>query len=60
MQVILAHQAQHTFVIDVETAPLQFSGDPSISVSRPLQRDLLHLAAHFHSHGCSQPWQAPG
>src|SRR5215469_12990601 len=47
-QVVHAHQPQNPLVIYHPSSPQQFAMQASIAVSRPLQRDLLHLATQVH------------
>jgi hypothetical protein len=51
----LAHHPQHPFVVDVRASLLERNGDSSVTVSRRLQRDLLHFIADFHLHGRGLP-----
>jgi hypothetical protein len=55
----LAHQAQHSLVIDLEAAPVQLERDPAISVGGKLQRDLLHRIAQFHFDRKTWPRHTP-
>jgi hypothetical protein len=48
-QVVLAHQPRHSFVVDRHAAPLEFSGDPAISVTAAvLEGDLLDGRTELH------------
>ena len=47
-QVIHPHEPQNSLVVYLPSPAKQFALDATIAVSRPLQRDFLHLAAQIH------------
>ena len=46
-QRFLSHDPQNPLMVDGPAAPIELSGDPTVSVARKLQNDSLHGVAQF-------------